>query len=60
MKNVIKKLNSSDLQKRAAELKAAALKTNNLFTRHEIYKELQSIEKILKEVIKWETTLRGY
>lgn len=60
MKIVTSKLNSAELLKEAAEHYKAAFSTPNLQQRYKLLQEGDSLKKIARELIKWETPTRGY
>lgn len=50
----------AEIEKMRKELEQLAFKDTNLSKRYKKFQEINSIIKIQKELIKWETTTRGF
>lgn len=55
MKNLLKKINSKELFEEARVLYDTGLQTINLGARYRYFQEAKSLEKIAKEIWKYET-----
>lgn len=60
MQKVLSKINSNDLFADAQELYNLGLQTKNTSTRYRYWQEARSLEKIAKELVKYELPTRGY
>lgn len=60
MQKILRKINSNELLADAQELYKLGRETQNLSARFKYWQEAKSLEKIAKELIKWEIPTRGY